>query len=225
MTQPKLSQPLAVVHLLDSSPLRDRQSASPPSPSDEELLEGSATCPEKFVAFYDRHAPGLLAFFGRRTYDSQVAADLTAETCAQAFASRKRFRNPGPGSATAWLYTIARRQLNRFVRRQCVESQWRERLGMERIVVAPDALERAEELMDLEKVRDHVAAALDALSGDVREAVVLRVVQGLSYPEAARLAGCREDLMRQRVSRGLKRLARDLAVLRDDREEDHDRRV
>jgi hypothetical protein len=31
--------------------------------------------------------------------------------------------------------------------------------------------------------------------------------------------------MRQRVSRGLKRLARDLAVLRDDLEEDDDRRV
>ena len=44
-------------------------------------------------------------------------------------------------------------------------------------------------------------------------------------PEAARLAGCREDLMRQRVSRGLKRLARDLAVLRDDPEEHDDRRV
>ena len=88
---------------------------------------------------------------------------------------------------------------------------------MERLAVAPDALERAEELIDLEKVRDHVAAALDALNGDVREAVVLRVVQGLSTREAARLAGCSEDLMRQRVSRGLKRLARDLAVLRDTR--------
>ena len=75
-----------------------------------------------------------------------MAADLTAETFAQAFAARKRFRNPGPGSATAWLYTIGRRQLNRFVRRQRVESQWRERLGMESLTVAPDALERAEEL-------------------------------------------------------------------------------
>jgi RNA polymerase sigma-70 factor (ECF subfamily) len=213
-----------VVHLLDRSPLRDRELASPPSPSDEELLEGSTTCPEQFVAFYDRHAPGLLAFFGRRTYDSQVAADLTAETFAQAFAARSRFRNPGPGSATAWLYTIARRQLNRFVRRQRVESLWRERLGMERLAVAPDALERAEELIDLEKVRDHVVAALDALKGELREAVVLRVVDGMSYTQAALLTGCSEDLMRQRVSRGLKRLARDLAILKDPGE-DHDRRV
>jgi RNA polymerase sigma-70 factor (ECF subfamily) len=211
-----LSQPLDVVHLLDRSPLRDLKAASLPSPTDEELLEGSVACPEQFVTLYDRHASGLLAFFGRRTYDSQVAADLTAETFAQAFAARKRFRNPGPGAATAWLYTIARRQLNRYIRRQRVESHWRQRFGMEELVVAPDALERAEELIDLGKVRDQVAQALDGLKGDIREAVVLRVVDGMSYPEAARLAGCSEALMRQRVSRGLKRLARDLAVLRDD---------
>ena len=205
-----------VVHLLDRRPLRERQTASLSSPSDEELLEGSTACAEQFVAFYDRHAPGLLAFFGRRTYDSQVAADLTAETFAQAFASRTRFRAHGPGAATAWLYTIARRQLNHFVRRRRVESQWRERLGMERLTVAPDALERAEELIDLEKVRDQVAEALDALKGDLRTAVVLRVVDGMSYAEAALVAGCSEELMRQRVSRGLKRLARDLAILREE---------
>jgi len=205
-----------VVHLLDRSPLGDGHAASLPARSDEELLEGSATCPEQFVTFYDRHAAGLLAFFGRRTYDSQVAADLTAETFAQAFAGRGRFRNPGPGAATAWLYTIARRQLMRYIRRRRVETQWRERLGMERLEVSSEALERAEELLDLERVRDAVTGALDSLKGDLRQAVVLRVVDGLSYPEAARLAGCSEDLMRQRVSRGLKRLARDLAALRDD---------
>jgi RNA polymerase sigma factor (sigma-70 family) len=213
------------VHLLDRSPSRDIDTASLPSPSDEELLEGSATCPEQFVAFYDRHVAGLLAFFGRRTYDSQVAADLTAETFAQAFAARKRFLNPGPGAAPAFLYTIARRQLGRFVKHQHVESRYREQLGMEAISVAPDALERAEELIDLERVREQVAAALAALKGTQREAVVLRVVEGLSYPEAARQAGCSEALMRQRVSRGLKRLARDLAVLREDLGEDHVRRV
>ena len=39
------------------------------------------------------------------------------ETFAQAFAARRRFRNPGPGSATAWLYTIARSVAFRTLRR------------------------------------------------------------------------------------------------------------
>ena len=76
-----------------------RSSVDPESRSDEQLLTASATDPEAFVALYDRHAKRILAFFVRQTFEAQVAADLTAETFAQAFASRGRFRNPGPGSA------------------------------------------------------------------------------------------------------------------------------
>ncbi len=212
----ELSQTGATVHLVDIATSQDMEITTASSPSDEELLEGSAACPEEFVAFYDRHARRLLSFFARRTYDSQVAADLTAETFAQAFAGRSGFLNPGPGAATAWLYTIARRQLNRFIHKQRVESRWRERLGMESLQVAPDALERAEELIDLERVRDAVTGALDRLKGDQRQAVLLRVVEGKSYADAAVLVGCSEALVRQRVSRGLKALARDLEILRDD---------
>jgi RNA polymerase sigma-70 factor (ECF subfamily) len=189
----------------------------PGSRSDEQLLAASAADPEAFVALYERHGKRILAFFVRQTFDAQVAADLTAETFAQAFASRRRFRNPGPGSAESWLRTIARRQLNRFISRQRVERRWREQLGMEQLAVSPDALERAEELIDLETVRREVAAALDGLRGDERQALLLRVVQGKSYAEAAREAGCSEQALRARVSRGLRRLAQRLEGLGEER--------
>lgn len=48
--------------------------------------------PEGFGAFYRLHSARLLRFFARRVYDSQVAFDLTAESFAQAFLSRHRFR-------------------------------------------------------------------------------------------------------------------------------------
>jgi RNA polymerase sigma-70 factor (ECF subfamily) len=187
--------------------------------TDEELMVASVAQPELFVTFYDRHARGLLAFFARRTYDGQAAADLTAETFAQAFAGRAGFKNPGPGSAAGWLYTIARRQLNRFIKRQSVESRWRSSLGIALHPVPSDAIERAEELIDSAEVRRQVAGALGRLNMDLRQAVVERVVNGRSYAEAARLTGCSEQLLRKRVSRGLKILADDLEILR----EDHDR--
>jgi len=210
----KLSQSDELVHLVDGP--WDTGTAAPPEPSDEDLLERSAECPDLFIIVYDRYADRLLRFFSRRTYDAQTAADLTAETFAQAFAGRKDFRNPGPGSAAAWLFTIARRQLNRFVRHQRVETSWRDLLGIEPLAVSSDALERAEELVDLEGVREQVAAAVHKLKGELREAVLLRVVEGRSYADVARLTGVSEALVRQRVSRGLKRLARDLAILRED---------
>lgn len=184
--------------------------------SDEQLLTGSVERPELFVAFYDRHSSGLLAFFARRTFDSQAAADLTSETFAQAFAGRGGFRNPGPGAATSWLFTIARRQLNRFIRRNRVETRSRRYLGIDTITVSTDSIERAEELLDLKAVREQVATALDTLKGELREAITLRVVEGRSYTKAALLAGCSEALVRQRVSRGLRQLARHLEVFGED---------
>jgi len=67
--------------------------------SDEELLTRSVSRPDLFAAFYHRHAENILGFFARRTLDPHVAADLTAETFAEAFASRRRFRTRGEGSA------------------------------------------------------------------------------------------------------------------------------
>lgn len=47
---------------------------------------------------YEAHAGDLLRFFARRTLQPEVAVDLMAETFAQAFIDRARFR----GSEDGW---------------------------------------------------------------------------------------------------------------------------
>lgn len=178
--------------------------------TDEELLVGSAADPRLFTGLYERHAAALLTFFARRTFDAQVAADLTAETFAAAFASRARYRDRGAGSAAAWLFTLGRRQLSHFVRHSLVERRARERLGMGVLALSLDDIERIEEQIDFERVGRTVAAALGRLKQDQRDALQLRVIDGLSYGEAARALGCSEDVVRARVSRGLRRLAAEL---------------
>ena len=178
--------------------------------SDEDLLTASARRADPFVAFYDRVLPGMLAYFARRTFDAQVAADLTAETLAEAFASRRRFRDRGPGSASAWLYTIAGRKLGRYLRRLRVDDAARRRLRMERIELAPDDVERIEALVDFAQVGREVRRAFDALRSDQREALRLRVIEGLPYHDVARELGCTEQTARARVSRGLRLLAAQL---------------
>lgn len=177
---------------------------------DEDLLLASSERPHSFVALYFRTMPGLLRYFARRTLDAQVAADLTAETLAEAFASRGRFRDRGDGSATAWLYTIARRQFGRYLRRLRVEAAARCRLGMERLELGPEDVERVEALIDFERVGRAVSVAFDELRADQREALRLRVIEGRSYEEVAATLGCSEDVARSRVSRGLRRLAAEL---------------
>ena len=173
---------------------------------DDELLVLSRRRPEAFGAFYERHAEVLLRFFARRTLDPEAAAELTAETFAQAFSSRGRFRPAGESGGLRWLYAIARHQLSRFFRRGAVDARARRRLGMPDRQISDQDYERIEELMDFEAMRRAVAEAFGSLSEDQRRAVELRVVEGRTYPEVARLLGSTEQAARARVSRGLRRL-------------------
>ena len=86
--------------------------------------------PGSFAVFYRRHVEDLVAFFMRRTRNAELAADLTAETFADALVARARF-DPGRGSASAWLLGIALHKLARVERRAAAEQRARRRLGME----------------------------------------------------------------------------------------------
>ena len=174
--------------------------------TDAELLAGSGADGDVFSTLYERHATAILAFHFRRTGCPHTAADLTAETFAEAFASRRRFHDIGaPGRA--WLFTIAARQLSRFARRERVSDRYRRRLQLDRLVLTNEDIERIEDLCDLSSMRESVRDALASLPANLADAVRLRVAFDLPYAEVARRLGCSEGAARVRVSRGLTRLA------------------
>jgi RNA polymerase sigma-70 factor (ECF subfamily) len=175
--------------------------------ADSELLLLSREEPDAFGVLYERHAEGLLGYFARRTFDPEAAAELVAETFAEAFASRGRFRDRGAGAA-GWLYGIARHQLGRFFRHGSVDSRARRKLGLPEREVSAEDYERIEELIDFEQVGRAIAQAFSLLSDEQREAMTLRVVEGRPYREVADLLKCSEETARARVSRGLKRLTK-----------------
>jgi len=174
--------------------------------SDSELLTASATEPGVFTELYRRHAEDLIRYFARRTLDPEAAAELTAETFAQAFASRSTYRDTG-ANGVAWIYGVARHQLGRFFRSGRVDRAARRRLGMPERELPSADFERIEDLVDFAPIRGAIAEALETLREDHRHALRLRVIEQRSYPEVARELSCTEDNARQRVSRGLRRLA------------------
>ena len=173
--------------------------------TDEAVLQRSVAKPDAFGTFYDRHASRVLAFFARRTLDADTAAELTGETFAEAFASRRRCRGTGP--AAGWLYGIASHELSHFLRRRAGADRARRRLAFEPLDLHQDDVDRIEELIDFEGLGRRVAGELSRLPRKQREAVTLRVVEQRSYAELARTLGCSADVARARVSRGLRRLS------------------
>jgi RNA polymerase sigma-70 factor (ECF subfamily) len=163
--------------------------------------------PEAFAPFYRAHAEALLAYLARRVRDPDLALELTAESFAQAYVGRGRFRGTTDAEAAAWLYGIARRQLALYFRKGEVERRALERLRISVPRFDEEQRARLAELAELDDLRAALRVELERLSREQREALSLRVVEELSYPEVARRLEISEGAARVRVARGLKALA------------------
>jgi RNA polymerase sigma factor (sigma-70 family) len=162
---------------------------------------------DDFSSFYTANAERVLVFLSRRCLDPALALDLMAETFAQAYASRDKYRGRSDDDAAAWVFGIARHQLAGYFRRGRAERRAIAKLGIEVPRLDAEDQERLEELADLAALRAEVAHQFETLPSNQREALRLRVVDEVPYPEVARRLGVSEQTARARVSRGLKRLA------------------
>lgn len=174
--------------------------------TDSQLLIASWDDPEAFTELYRRHAEDILRYFARRTLDPETAAELTAETFAEAFASRRSYMDKGV-NGVAWLYGIARHRLGRFFRSGKIDAAARRRLGMPERELPPEDYERIEDLIDFAPIREALVEALETLTPSQRDAMRLHVIDGLSYEEVAERLRCTQASARQRVSRGLRQVA------------------
>jgi RNA polymerase sigma-70 factor (ECF subfamily) len=73
-------------------------------------------------------------------------------------------------------------------------------------------LERAEELIDAERMAADLDALLAELPAEQREALTARIVDERDYRELAMEWNCSEAVVRQRVARGLSALRRRLGA-------------
>jgi RNA polymerase sigma factor (sigma-70 family) len=169
--------------------------------TDEQLMaatrRGEA---EAFGELFRRHRALVLAYLVRRCA-REDAGDLLAETFAAALIAVHDGRAPRGATAAPWLLTIARHKLLDAHRRGRVEDGARRRLALER--VEPDHDE-------LEEVGLDVEAALQSLPVEQREALKARILDERPYEEIARDAQASEPVVRQRVSRALRRLRTDM---------------
>ena len=122
-----------------------------------------------------------------------------AETFAQAWCVRRAFRDEADGSAAPWLYGIARNVLRQSVRRERLEDNARQRLGVLDQPGRPDVTPEDSWL-------DGADELLDALPAEQRRAVELRVLEDMTYERVASRLAITPETARMRVHRALKTL-------------------
>ncbi len=161
---------------------------------------------DALTRLYDRYARALIVFFQRRVEDPELAVDLMSETFTIAIERREQFRGQSEAQLSGWLWSIARSVLGEHERHDAVVSRNTERLGFERRALTDREIERIEELAESEQLGKAVAKRLDLLPQDQREAVRLRVVEGLPYDEVAARLQITTSGARSRVERSLHQL-------------------
>ena len=168
--------------------------------SDAALLAAARTDAAAFRELYDRYADRVHAYFVRRTGNEDASFDLTAETFAQAWLVRTRFRDDADGSAAPWLFGIARNVLLMSLRRGRLERRTAERLGIaERL----DGRYEPASLVPADSWADGADELLEELPPNQRQAVRLRVVEDMSYEQVAVALGTTASAARVRVHRAL----------------------
>lgn len=187
----------------------------------ERAKRGEVSAFEMLVVKYQRRIERLV---GRMVRDTDLVQDIAQETFIRAYRALPQFR--GESAFYTWLYRIA---VN-TAKKALVEKK-RDPLLFEGAMVSTEEGEepsRVEnELSDGEtpetvlagrQVAATVNAAIDALSEDLRQAIVLREIEGLSYEEIADVMNCPIGTVRSRIYRAREAIATKLRPLLGTRE-------
>ena len=140
------------------------------------------------------------------TRDRETVQDVVQEALIQIWVDLPSYRPFG--SFRAWILKILLNKARRHYRRKRVETV---ELGEASGLPAND--QSPEEAAEREDEAQHMREALEKLSTNHREVVVLRYYGELTVPEIARTLDLREGTVKSRLNRALERLQQALSAM------------
>jgi len=181
-----------------------------PASDDSDLLlvqravAGNQRAFELLVLKYQRRVARLVA---RMVRDSDLVDDVVQETFIRAYRALHQFR--GEAQFYTWLYRIAVNTAKKALvdlRRNPVmnESAMRGRDEDDETSPVSNELssdETPETVLAAKEIGEAVNSAMEALPEDLRQAVTLREIEGLSYDEIAEVMNCPIGTVRSRIFR------------------------
>ena len=185
-------------------------SVLPPSGADSDLLlvertvAGDQRAYELLVRKYERRIQRLIA---RMVRDVDLVEDTAQETFIRAYRALPQFR--GEAQFYTWLYRIAVNTAKKSlmeIRRDPVITEGALRVGSDEDETSSTQIELSTEetpetVLAAKEIAATVNAAMAALPQDLRQAVTLREIEGLSYEDIAEVMGCPIGTVRSRIFR------------------------
>ena len=188
----------------------EREAVSKVGLTAADLVAARLREPAALTRIYTAYAPALFRFFMASVSDRHLAEDLTGSTFVSAIEGLPKFRGPVEALG-GWLFQIARHDLYDHRRKQSrsriepLEDNLSE-------AAASDGAVDPEELAIARLEGGRVLRALQELSPDQREVLLLRMAGGMTAPEVAAILGKTTNAVKALQHRGLASLARVLGL-------------
>ena len=183
------------------------------APLIERVKQGDTRAFEMLVVKYQRRIERLI---GRMVRDVDLVQDIAQESFIRAYRAIPQFR--GESAFYTWLYRIAvntaKKALMELKRDPTVsESALGSRDEDDETSRVENELsdgETPESILASKQIAATVNAAIEALSEDLRQAITLREIEGLSYDEIADIMNCPIGTVRSRIFRAREAIAQRL---------------
>ncbi len=182
--------------------------------SDEKLVErciqGDDAAWEQIVSSYAKRIYNLGY---RYTNRRDEAEDLTQDILVRVYQNLKSFR-ADVGTFQNWILKVGRnliidhyRQTRRFQQAAGTEE-------LETMNLKDEKVPNPERTVERDEAARFLREGLEALSPELKEAIILRDIEGMAYLEIAELLGIPEGTVKSRINRGRLELAKLLSKRR-----------
>jgi RNA polymerase sigma-70 factor (ECF subfamily) len=187
----------------------------------ERVKAGDVKAFEMLVVKYQRRIERLI---GRMVRDVDLVPDIAQETFIRAYRAIPQFR--GESAFYTWLYRIAVNAAKKALMglkndplgAASARGSRDEDEDSSRVENELSDGETPDAVLASKQIAAAVNFAMEALSDDLRQAITLREIEGLTYEEIAELMNCPIGTVRSRIFRAREAIALRLRPLLDTRE-------
>lgn len=154
---------------------------------------------------YDRYSGRIYNFAFRFLKNSEAAEDATQEVFVKMLKHANQFH--GDAKLSTWLFSITANWCRDYLRKADNKNKESDDV----LLTLPTPSELAPDRnLERRESEQRVRRALQSLTAEQREAILLSRYQGLSYAEIAQIAGCSEGAVKTRVFRAMETLKKTL---------------